>query len=142
MAIETFKSEVKWSGEGVLSKAKVHKHEVLIDEPVALGGGDLAPNPVEYVLVALGSCINVLAVLFAEQFSVEVEDVKVVLEGDLDADGFLGKNPDVRPGYQEIRYEIQIDSPSDQEKVDALIAHIAANCPVKDTLEGTRVVSK
>lgn len=142
MALQTFTSEINWAKKGLASTAIVNNHKVIVDEPAALGGGDQGPNPVEYVLVALGGCINVLVVLFAEKFSVEVEDVRVKVEGDLDADGFLGKNPDVRAGYQEIRYDIEIDSPSPQENVDALIAHIKENCPVKDTLEGTKVVQQ
>ena len=142
MAITTFKSDVKWSGEGVLSKAQMNQHEVLIDEPESLGGKDQGANPVEYILAALGGCINVLVTSFAEQFDVQVDDVHVHLEGDLDPDGFLGKNPDVRPGYEEIRYEVTIDSPSAQEKIDALLAHVDKVCPVKDTLTGTNVVNQ
>lgn len=141
MAITTFKTDVKWEQTGVLSTAHINKHEVIIDEPPVLGGTDKGPNPVEYILAALGGCINVLVVSFADQFDVEVKDLNVQLEGDLDPDGFLGKNPNVRVGYEEIRYTIEIDSPSSQENIDALIAHVEKVCPVKDTLEGTRVVN-
>src|SRR5699024_1252694 len=141
MAITTFKTDVKWEQTGVLSTAHINKHEVIIDEPPSLGRTDKGPNPVEYLLAALGGCINVLVVTFAEQFDVEVEDVNVEVEGDIDPDGFLGKNPNVRIGYEEIRYNIQIDSPSKQENIDALIAHVEQHCPVKDTLEGTRLVN-
>ncbi|WP_174614432.1 OsmC family protein [Virgibacillus ihumii] len=137
MANVTFKSEVAWSGSGVLSTADVQGKKFDIDEPVALGGNDAAPNPVEYLLGALGGCINVLVTTFAEQFSVDVKDVNVHIEGDLDPDGFQGKNPNVRPGYQEIRYQISIDSPSPNENVKALIEHVEKVCPVKDTLQGT-----
>ena len=141
MAIVTFKSDVKWNGEGVLSTAHIGDKEVLIDEPESLGGTDIAPNPVEYLLAGLGGCINVLVVTFAEQFDVVVEDVQVHVEGDLNPDGFLGKDPKARPGYEEIRYEIKVQSPSPQEQIDALIEHVNKYCPVKDTLEGTRVLS-
>src|SRR5690625_5183186 len=141
MAIVTFKSDVKWEKEGVLSTAHINNHKVIIDEPPSLGGTDKGPNPVEYLLAALGGCINVLVVAFADQFEVKVEDVQVELEGDLDPDGFLGKNPNVRPGFEEIRYEIILDSPSPQENIDALIAHVEKVCPVKDTLTGTSVIN-
>lgn len=139
MANVTFKSNVAWSKKGVLSTADVQGKTFDIDEPTHLGGTDQAPNPVEYLLGSLGGCINVLVVTFAEQFSVEVNDVQVHIEGDLDPDGFLGKNPNVRPGYEEIRYHIDIDSPSPTENVQALIHHVEKVCPVKDTLEGTKV---
>lgn len=142
MATVTFQTDVKWEQTGVLSKAYINQHELIIDEPPSLGGTDKGPNPVEYILAALGGCINVLVTSFAPTFNVEVTDVTVHLEGDLDPDGFLGKNPDVRPGYEEIRYDIQIDSPSSPEHIAALLAHVEKVCPVKDTLEGTRVVNK
>ncbi|HLQ95850.1 MAG TPA: OsmC family protein [Pseudogracilibacillus sp.] len=139
MATETFQSKVSWAKEGVLSSATIRGKEVLVDEPANLGGTDKGPNPVEYILAALGGCINVLVVSFAEQFDVKVEDVNIAVEGDLNPDGFLGKDPDVRPGYEEIRYQINVDSPSPQENIDALLTHVEAFCPVKDTLQGTKL---
>ncbi len=140
MANVTFRSDVKWSREGVLSIADIGGKEVIIDEPPSLGGTDKGPNPVEYILAALGGCINVLVTSFADKFDVVVEDVEVHLEGDLDPDGFLGKNPNVRPGYEEIRYSISLKSPSPQTNIDALLTHVDKVCPVKDTLAGTRVI--
>lgn len=139
MATTTFNANVKWSGESVLSIAETNGKEFIIDEPASLGGTDKGPNPVEYILGALGGCINVLVISFAKNFDVEVKDVKVNIDGDLDPDGFLGKNADVRPGYEEIRYTVEIDSPSPAENVTALLAHVDKICPVKDTLQGTIV---
>lgn len=140
MALVTFQSEVKWSNQGVLSVADINGKEVIIDEPKSLGGTDKGPNPVEYILAALGGCINVLVVSFAKDFDVKVEDLNVHVEGDLDPDCFLGKNPNGRPGYEEIRYTIDLQSPSPTKKINALLAHVEEVCPVKDTLLGTRVI--
>lgn len=136
MANITFESEVTWSGKGVMSMASTGGKQFIIDEPVSLGGTDKGPNPVEYLLGALGGCINVLVMSFAPLHNVEVSNLDVHVEGDLDPDGFLGKNPDVRVGYQEIRYEINIDSPSPTENIEALIEHVEKACPVKDSLSG------
>ena len=43
-------------GAGVDSTASVRQFSVRVDEPDGLGGLDTAPSPVEYILVALGSC--------------------------------------------------------------------------------------
>lgn len=51
----------------------------------------------------------------------------------------MEKNPAVRPGFQEIRYRIEVDSPSDVGKIRELIGHIEKICPVKDTLSGVTV---
>ena len=140
MANVTFHAEVALS-EGVRSIATIGGHQIIIDEPVSLGGTDQGPNPVEYVLASLGGCINVLVSSFAKLHKVEIKESKVHVEGDLDPDGFLKANATVRPGFQQIRYRIEIDSPSDPVKVQELIEHVERVCPVKDTLSGVPVVS-
>ena len=136
----TFHADVVLS-EGVRSIAKIGEHELIIDEPVSLGGTNQGPNPVEYVLASLGGCINVLVSSFAKLHRVEVKSLRVHVEGDLDPDGFLKANATVRPGFQQIRYRIEIDSPSDPVKVRELIDHVERVCPIKDTLSGVPVVS-
>jgi uncharacterized OsmC-like protein len=138
MANITFKSVVNWTGQGVSCDAVSGKHTIRIDEPAALGGNNTGPNPVELLLSALGGCLVVLANAFAPAHGVEVTDVKVEVAGDLDPDGFMGK-PGVRPGFNEIRYKLTIDSPSAAEKVAELTAHAIKACPVKDTLTGVPV---
>ncbi len=140
MANTVFKSTVRWDGQGVQCTGDIRGKKVIIDEPIELGGMDNAPNPVEYLLVALGSCLNILITSFAGKYRVEIKDVTVVVEGDLDPDGFMGKNPDVRTGFQEIRYNIKIDSPSPEENIQRLLGHIERICPVKDTLSGAPIV--
>jgi len=138
MANITFKSDVKWTGRSVSSDAVSGPHTIRIDEPAALGGENTGPNPVELLLSALGGCLVVLVNAFAPAHGVEIKDVKVQVEGDLDPDGFLEKSS-VRPGFSAIRYRLKIDSPSPQEKINALIEHAVRVCPVKDTLSGVPV---
>ncbi len=87
----TFQSDVSWSGEGVRSIAQIGDRQVVIDEPKSLGGTDQGPNPVEYLLAALGGCISILVSMFADRHKVELKGVKVHVEGDLDPDGFMKK---------------------------------------------------
>lgn len=132
----TFSANVVWSGESVRSVAHINGKQVMIDEPPSLGGTDQGPNPVELVLAALGGCLNVLITSFAKQHGVELQGSKVYVEGDLDPNGFLEKDLNVRPGFQEIRYRIDIDSSSAPERIQALIEHVERVCPVKDILRG------
>ncbi|MBX6395878.1 MAG: OsmC family protein [Alicyclobacillaceae bacterium] len=141
MAKTTFLADVSWSGEGVRSTARIRNKEVVIDEPASLGGTDQGPNPVELILAALGGCLNVLVTSLAPHHQVDVRGVRIRVEGDLDPDGYTEKNPNVRPGFQEIRYDIQIDSPSPPENIRALIEHVERVCPVKDTLRGVPTVA-
>lgn len=84
--------------------------------------------------------MNILITSFASKFQVEIKDVIINVEGDLDLDGFTGKNPAVRPGFQQIRYNINIDSPSPKVNIQQLLEHIEKIGPVKDTLSGVPIV--
>jgi uncharacterized OsmC-like protein len=140
VAKQTFNATMAWSGQGVYCEGGTRGFTVATDEPPELGGDDRAMNPVELLLCALGGCMCICAAAFAQKCKVELKGVSVELEGDLDPDGFLGKNPETRKGYQEIRYKIKIDSPSAQENIDQLLAIIEERCPVSDTLCGVNVV--
>jgi len=141
MANMVIRSRVEWDHEGVRSIADMNGKKLIIDEPKVLGGTDLGPNPVELILAALGSCLVVLAASLAPDHQVEFSNLKIELEGDLDPDGYMEKNPDVRVGYQEIRYRVLLDSPSEQQDIQALLAHVERLCPVKDTLAGVPIIS-
>jgi len=136
MAATTFKTEVTWSGQGLMSLADAHGKQFIIDEPQRLGGTDKGPNPLEYLLGSLGGCISVIVNMLKDAHDVDVKALEVVVEGDFDADGFRELNPDIRPGLLEIRYQIHLDSPSPQENIEALLEHVEQICPIKDTLKG------
>ncbi len=142
MANTVFKANVKWSQVGVYSEGTSRDFTVGLDEPKELGGSDKAMNPVELLLNALGGCMTICAAAFAKKCGVDLKGCNVDIEGDLDPEGFLGINPDVRTGYQEIRYKINIDSPSPKENIEKLLALIEERCPVSDTLKGVKVIHK
>ncbi|MCD6182535.1 MAG: OsmC family protein [Candidatus Cloacimonetes bacterium] len=142
MAKALFTSKVKWSGKSLVATGGTRGFEVSMDEPKGLGGSDTAMNPVEMLLTSFGGCIVICGVSFAKLCKVDLKDISVDIEGDLDPDGFLGINPDVRMGFQEIRFLIHIDSPSPQENIDKLKVLIKERCPVSDTLKGVKITPK
>lgn len=140
VAKQIFKAQMAWSGQGVYCEGGTRGFNIATDEPAELGGSDKAMNPVELLLCALGGCMCICAAAFARKCQVDLKGVSVDLEGDLDPDGFLGKNPEIRKGYQQIRYKIKIDSPSPQANIDQLLSVIKERCPVSDTLCGVEVI--
>ncbi|MBE3574222.1 MAG: OsmC family protein [Firmicutes bacterium] len=141
MANVTFSSTVSWTGHGLDCLAKVRDFVVHMDEPKELGGTDQAMNPVELLLSALGGCQTICAVAFAPLCKVNLVDFRSELEGDLDPDGFQGKNPHVRKGFQQIRYKWTFVTDSPRENVEKLAKLIEERCPVSDTLKGVAVVN-
>lgn len=77
------------------------------DEPRVLLGEDKAPNPAEYLLHALASCLTTSTVYHAAARGIEIEAVDSKLEGDVDIRGFLDLSKDVRKGFESIRVRMR-----------------------------------
>ena len=80
-----------------------------MDEPPALGGADVAANPVQYALASLGSCQAITYQFWAEQLGIGFDTLSVRVEGDLDIRGFFGFDDSVRPGFSAVRLEVTRD---------------------------------
>ncbi len=84
----------------------------------------------EYVLHALAACLTTSMVYHAAARGIEIKSVQCTLEGDLDLRGFLGLDPNVRKGYQDIRVVFDVQSNATPEQ----LAELAAFSPVRDTI--------
>lgn len=107
------------------------------DEPPILAGQDQAPNPVEYLLHALASCLTTSMVAHAAVRGIAIEELESELEGDIDLNGFLGLDAEVPKGYTEIRARFRVKAdPKDVDRIKAL----AEFSPVFNTItRGARV---
>jgi uncharacterized OsmC-like protein len=77
-------------------------------EPPILLGNNEGANPVEYILSALSGCMTTTMALHAAARGIEIKSIESKFEGDLDVQGFLGLNDQVRNGYQQIRVSFDI----------------------------------
>lgn len=101
------------------------------DEPDVLLGKDNAPNPAEYVLHALAGCLTTSIVYHAAARGYELKKVQTTLEGDLDLRGFLGIDPLVRKGYENIKVIIDIDGDFSEEEKNEILT-LTSFSPVLD----------
>ncbi|MBS1895509.1 MAG: OsmC family protein [Actinobacteria bacterium] len=105
------------------------------DEPPALLGQDSAPSAGDYVLKALAACYAVTLAANAASRGIELDSVHFDLEGDFDLHGFLGLDEAVRPGLQELRVAVDIDSPNaTREQLTELVEAVQQRSPIRDTL--------
>ena len=106
----------------------------LSDEPEKIGGSDLGPTPVEYVLAGLAACQEIVYATYARVLNVPVNSVKVRAEGSLDLRGFFGV-ADVQAGFSSVTYAVEIDSPAAEADVLRLIDTVNAKCPVLEIIK-------
>ena len=107
-------------------------HSFKVDEPPALGGADVAANPVQYALASLGSCQAITYQFWAEQLGIGFDTLSVRVEGDLDVRGFFGFDDGVRPGFSAVRVEVTVTGPESPERYQDLAAAVDRHCPVLD----------
>lgn len=121
--------------EDVRCSAQVRNFSpMVIDEPPELGGKNAGPNPVELLLVALGTCQEIMYAAYASVMGVKLDSVKVALKGDIDLRGMFGLDENTPAGYTNITFETNIESDADDETLTKLIETVEAHCPVMDTL--------
>jgi len=130
----TWQARTEWKG-GFKSASHVRDHApILTDEPEALAGANTAPNPVELVLAALGSCLTVGYAAAATGQGIELRSLEVDVKGDLDLHVFLGLR-EGHAGYGNIEVTTSIDSDADESALQALHEAVIATSPVGHTLE-------
>jgi uncharacterized OsmC-like protein len=104
------------------------------DHPVVLVGRDNGPTPVEYVLHALAACLTAGLANIAAARGITLTEVRSTVVGDIDLNGILGLNPEVRNGYEGItvRFTVKGDAPA--EKLQALVEQSRGRSAVFDII--------
>jgi putative redox protein len=107
---------------------------MVIDEPPVLGGQDAGHNPVELVLVALGTCQEIMYSAYASVMGVSIDTVKVNVKGNLDLKGMFGLDETVPAGFTDVNFQTTIESSADDDALLKLVEAAESNCPVLDML--------
>lgn len=134
-----FAVKTAWTG-GVQSQTRIDgwelggkriakKMKIDVDEPVELGGKNTQPNPQEYLMAAFNSCMLVGYVAGASLRGIELESVEIETEGELDLRGFLGLDPKVKPGYEELHYTVRIKGNGTEEQFREIHQTVMATSP-------------
>src|SRR5690554_2107362 len=114
--------------------ANARGFEVIVDEPKELNGTNHGPNPVEYTLIALSGCLNVMCHLISKEMNFTLRGVKIDLAGVLDPDKHFGVATTERAGYKRIDVKITPDSDANSETLKQWLKAVEERCPVSDNL--------
>lgn len=142
MTLKTLRAEGRMNA-GMTIEVQCGQHTLYMDQPKGAGGQDKGPSPLEAILASVAGCFGTIGRYIAHQQKIELRGMQFSLEADYDPDGLLGRNPDVRPGFQELRVTVDIDADLDLPAKQAFLELIEKRCPVADNLtHGTRLSTR
>lgn len=114
-------------------------HRWLADEPVAMGGDNLGPDPYEHLLAALGTCTSMTVRMYANRKEIPLEDIRVTLS-QRRLHGKDCEDCEMEDRYiHEITRYVAIKGDLSEGQRQRLL-EIADKCPVHKTLEGKVVI--
>ncbi len=129
MAMKTVSVETKLN-EKFKIESNVRGHNKVIDQPIAMGGHDEGPTPLEYLFLALAGCIGSIGRIVAMQKKLDIRGMDINVEGDINTDGLLGKATDDPVGFTEIRVAVEVDADMSAEEKAAFVHEVDERCPV------------
>jgi uncharacterized OsmC-like protein len=103
--------------------------KITVDEPLELLGKDTAPNPQEYLMTALNACVLVGYVAGAAIKGIALSKVEIETSGQLDLRGFLGLDPNVKPGYDSLQYVVRIKGSGTPEQFREIHENVMKTSP-------------
>ncbi len=104
------------------------------DHPEVFASEDHGATPVEFVLVALGSCLTAGIAAIAQHRGIQLRSVSATIEGAMDIQGILGVDSDVRNGFSDIHVTYDIDADATRAEIEALVAQSQKRSAVYDIL--------
>lgn len=102
---------------------------IRVDEPLQLLGTNQYANPQEHLLAALNACMIVGYTACCALEGIELEELRIETEGDIDLRGFLGIDPTVKPGYDQLRYTVFIKGGGTPEQFENIHRTVMATSP-------------
>jgi uncharacterized OsmC-like protein len=73
--------------------------------------------------------------MVAKEMGFDIDSLNIHVEGTLDPAGFMGQDPNVRPGYKEIRVKFDVKTNAPKETLDKWLETVGKRCPVGDNLK-------
>lgn len=120
-----------------------HKESFTLDtdHPELFASEDKGMTPAEMVLVGLSGCLTAGVAAVATRRGIQLRTVTATIEGDMDIQGILGIDSDVRNGFGEIRVRYEIDADATRAEIAAVVAQSQKRSAVFDAISNpTNVV--
>jgi uncharacterized OsmC-like protein len=119
-----------------LGQQQSHKTEFTFDtdHPEIFASEDKGATPVELVLAGLAGCLTAGVASIAQLRKIQLRSVTATLEGQMDIQGILGVDEDVRNGFNDIHVKFDIDADASKDDIEALVAQSQKRSAVFDII--------
>jgi uncharacterized OsmC-like protein len=128
-----------WQGQA-RSRAEIESYEIGgekvlrrftidIDEPNELGGSNSFANPQEHLIAALDACMTVGYAAQCAVRGITLESLAIETDGEIDLRGFLGMDPAVPKGFENLSYTVRIRGNGTKEQFAEVHEAVMATSP-------------
>ncbi|MFY0689038.1 MAG: alpha/beta fold hydrolase [Cyclobacteriaceae bacterium] len=125
--------------EKYLTEILNQDHFMTADEPTSVGGGNLGPNPYEFLLGGLGACTAMTLRMYADRKKIPLSQVNVDLKIEKVHANDCEDCDSAQNKIDKITRRISIEGDLTNEQRARLI-EIADKCPVHKTLNGSVII--
>jgi len=125
-----FRVDTNWQGSSksrsvirsyVLGGEEIPRQfEISMDAPQELFGTGDAPNPQEILLSAINACMISGYAAFASMLRIKLEKIEIKSVGEINLRGFLGLDLTTKPGYENIKYSVDIKGSGTHEQFEMI----------------------
>jgi len=131
--------------EGFFGLGQEQKHRQKFsfeaDHPEIFASEDHGVTPPEMVLVGLASCLTAGIAAVAQNRGIQLHSVTASIEGDMDIQGILGVDRDVRNGFDGIKVTYDIKADATPDEIRAIVAQSQKRSAVYDIITNPTNVS-
>ena len=127
--------------DGPMAQTPIGDHDFILDQPIAAGGTDKGPTPIDAFLSTISSCLGTIDRIVARQKGIKIDKMEFQVSGEIDIDILLGRSEEGRAGFNSIYVEAHLESPDlDDEGKIKFLNEVDRRCPVSETvLNGSSV---
>jgi len=117
-----------------LGAEQSHRQAFVVDtdHPELFASEDNGMTPIEMVLTGLAGCLTAGIASVATNREVQLRSVTATISGDMDLQGILGIDPDVRNGFGDITVRYEIDADASRSDIEAIVAQSQKRSAVFD----------
>jgi uncharacterized OsmC-like protein len=119
-----------------LGEEQKHVREFVYDtdHPEVFASADKGSTPVEMVLVGLAGCLTAGIAAVAQNRDIQLRSVRATIDAEMDIQGILGIDSEVRNGFNSIAVNYVIDADASDEDIAALVAQSQKRSAVFDII--------